>query len=512
MPTGGGKTLASLAFALEHAVRHGMTRVIHVSPFTSIIEQTAAVFRQALSTEDDVLEHHASFDWEAAEGQGVDGGEGADALGRLRRSAENWDAPIVVTTSVQFFESLYAARTSACRKLHNIANSVIVLDEAQSLPIGLLRPCMAALDELQRNYGATVVLCTATQPALREKDGFTRGFQIGDDRELAPDPARLYAQLRRVRVENLAEPIADAVIAERFAEQPQMLCIVNSRSHARALFEAIAHLPGAAHLTTLMCPRHRRAVLAKVRDRLTDRQPVRLVSTSLIEAGVDIDFPEVWRAAAGLESIAQAAGRCNREGKAPLGRTVVFEPRDAAPPRELKEAWQATGAILRKSGGADQDLLGLDAVRDYFGELYWRKGEAALDAAMVGGYRGILPAIAERKDDARFPFASIAEAFKMIDEVMAPVIVPYDDEARATLDRIAAMDRPLSPDLRRLQQYTVPIPPKARRYWLAAGVLRPVHCSLGEAMLRFDDLAHYDPETGVRLGDMWRRSAEDNCI
>ncbi|MGH7115744.1 MAG: CRISPR-associated endonuclease Cas3'' [Stellaceae bacterium] len=514
VPTGGGKTLASLSFALEHAVRHGLRRVVYVIPFTSIIEQTAQVFRKALNTRDDVLEHHASFDWERAEEARRDDGEGADGLAKLRRAAENWDVPIVVATAVQFFESLFAARTSRCRKLHNLAGSVIVLDEAQTLPLPLLRPCMAALQELTANYNTSVVLCTATQPALRQQDGFEHGFPIDHTRELAPEPKALYARLKRVKVEHPTGPVTDETIAARFAEQPQqqMLCIVNSRAHARALFEAIRELPGAAHLTTLMCPRHRRIELAKLRGRLKRKGPVRLVATSLIEAGVDIDFPEVWRAAAGLDSIAQAAGRCNREGQAALGRTVVFEPAEAKPPAALKAFWQTARPVLRRH----DDPLTLDAIWDYFRELYWQKGEMAFDTVPIDGRPGILPAIAERATDARFPFASIAAAFRMIDDIMEPVVVPWrsdaeDHDAESVLNRIAAMDRPLARDLRQLQQYTVPIPPRARREWLAAGVLRPVHPALGAALLRFEDLAHYEPMTGVQL-DPDLRSPEANII
>jgi CRISPR-associated endonuclease/helicase Cas3 len=190
-----------------------------------------------------------------------------------------------------------------------------VLDEAQTLPVPLLKPCLAALDELQRNYGASIVLCTATQPALRKQDEFPAGLDIPNDRELAPDPPALYAALKRVVVEQRPGPTDDGVVASGFAAQPQMMCIVNSRAHAYDLFQRIRALDGAVHLTTLMCPRHRRAVLDRVRQQLRDGEPVRLVATSLIEAGVDIDFPEVWRAMAGLDQIAQAAGRCNREGK-----------------------------------------------------------------------------------------------------------------------------------------------------------------------------------------------------
>jgi len=517
VPTGGGKTLASLSFALEHAVRHGMDRVIYVIPYTSIIEQTAEVFRTALDTRADVLEHHASFDWERAAGaQGVAGAddEGPAGIEKLRRAAENWDVPIVVTTAVQFFESLFASRPSRCRKLHNLARAAIVLDEAQTLPLHLLRPCMAALDELCANYGASVVLCTATQPALREKDGFGSGFKIGDDRELAPDPRALYAELERVSVEVLAEPATDAAVAARFAGQPQMLCIVNSRGHARMLFEAIHDLPGATHLTTLMCQRHRQAVLHGVRDRLRSGAPVRLVATSLIEAGVDVDFPEVWRAVAGLDSIAQAAGRCNREGRLQVGRVVVFAPADAKPPRALEAFWQAARLVERKHRGK---LLGLDAIEAYFRELYWQKGEAALDAVDVDGRRGVLVAIKDRANDLDFPFRSIAEAFRLIDDVMEPVIVPWrtdaaDDDADRLLRAIRGMERPRAADLRRLQQYTVSIPRKARDTWLAMGALKQVHPALGESLLRFEDLAHYRPDTGLDLGDIGLRAAESNII
>ena len=315
VPTGGGKTLTSLSFALEHAVHHGLRRVVYVIPYTSIIEQTADVFRKAVGTPNAVLEHHASFDWEgAASSLEWEGGQGRDAIARLRRAAENWDAPLVVTTAVQFFESLFAARTSRCRKLHNLAQSVIVLDEAQSLPLRLLHPCLAALDELGRSYGASVVLCTATQPAVRRaEDGFAAGLDLPTDRELAPDPPALYAKLRRQRIERLPSPVHDAELAERFAEQPSMLCIVNSRRHAWDLYGLIRHQAGAVHLSTYMCPRHRSLLLDTIKTRLRERLPVRLVSTSLVEAGVDFSFPEVWRAEAGTR-FGGAGGRSLQPG------------------------------------------------------------------------------------------------------------------------------------------------------------------------------------------------------
>ncbi len=270
VPTGGGKTLASLSFALEHAIRHNLRRVVYVIPFTSIIEQTAEVFRIALGTTNDILEHHASFDWEAAARVSDSDSEGQDGIDKLRRASENWDAPIIVTTAVQFFESLFANRRSRCRKLHNLARSVIILDEAQTLPLPLLRPCLAALDELARNYGASVVLCTATQPAIRCQDGFADGLDIPCDHELAPDPPALYAKLRRAVVEQAGE-VTDEALADRFALAPQMLCIVSTRAHASALFGRIRDLPGAVHLTTLMVPRHRRAVLKQIRTDLKNK-------------------------------------------------------------------------------------------------------------------------------------------------------------------------------------------------------------------------------------------------
>lgn len=528
VPTGGGKTLTSLAFALEHAKRHGLERVIYVIPYTSIIEQTAAVFRRALATDEAVLEHHASFDWEAMRRPEPSDDEGLKGPDRLRQASENWDAPIVVTTAVQFFESLFANRPSRCRKLHNIANAVVILDEAQTLPLRLLRPCMAALDELAAYYRTSIVLCTATQPALRRMDGFTDaplsrphaqrkiGFDIGNDRELAPDPIALAAALKRVEISYRPGRTTDAEIVERFAGQLQMLCIVNSRRHARALFELVRGHPqaseGVYHLTTLMCPTHRRKVLAEVRDRLATGLPVRVVSTSLLEAGVDVDFPEVWRALAGLDSIAQAAGRCNREGRLSYGQVVVFEPDQVRPPRDLEPAIEATKAVFR----AGLDPLSLEGMTAYFKELYWLRGAESMDAATLEGrVWPILDAIAEgvtSRHEFTFDFESIARAFRIIEDEQATVIVPFDADAERLLKRIGGAPFPLAEELRRLQQYTVAIPPRDRERWLASSVLRRVHDRLGEDLLCFADLAHYRSDTGVDLWEPERRMASSNII
>ncbi len=513
VPTGGGKTLASLAFALDHARRHGLRRVIYVIPFTSIVEQTASVFRDALDTRTDVLEHHSGFDWERglpADDPRADPGA-RDALAKLRRAAENWDAPIVVTTAVQFYESLFAHRPSRCRKLHNLAGSVIVLDEAQTLPLPVLRPCLAALRELAANYRARVGLCTATLPALRVQDGFAAGLEIDDTRELAPDPPALYRALRRVRVEVRPGKVTDAELAARFAEQPQMLAIVGNRAHAQALFAAIRTQPGAVHLSTLMCGRHRRKALAEARARLEGGRPVRIVSTSLIEAGVDISFPEVWRAVGGLDSIAQAAGRCNRNGLLAEGRVVVFEPAEAKVPHALEQFWQATRVVLRHHAG---DLLAPEAITAYFQTLYGQRetgNPAALDATLIEDQPGVLPALARHAKDDAFPFRDIGETFRLIDQEMPPVLVPYDEEAERLLAALAAAERPTGRLIRALQPYVVTIPRGLHDRWLAQGVLRAAHPAAGEALLRLEDRALYDEAVGLRIDAPEWRGAENNA-
>lgn len=417
VPTGGGKTLTSLGFALDHARAHGLDRVIHVIPYTSIVEQTADVFGQVLGP-DQVVEHHSSFDWD-----GIDDDED---LKRLRRVTRNWDAPIIVTTAVQFFESLFAARKRRCAKLHNLARAVIVIDEAQTMPRKLLRPCLAAIRELTRHYGATVVLSTATQPVLTRQAGLDVPEALEDVRELAPDPRRLYAELRRTRVTD-AGPQDDAALLDRITRAPQVLAIVNNRRHARSLYDRLSGLPGACHLSTAMTPQHRRHVLAEVRALLADRLPVRLISTSLVEAGVDVDFPLVLRAAAGIDSIAQAAGRCNREGRLrEPGEVVVFTPtaEGATPPEEVAQMAEIGARIL---AAHKDDPLSEAAVGDYFRALLWCQGEDALDAARVdpdgNPTTGIMKEIAASGDSLTFRFEKIAQAFRMIDDRQAPVIV-----------------------------------------------------------------------------------------
>jgi CRISPR-associated endonuclease/helicase Cas3 len=499
VPTGGGKTLASLSFALEHAAEHRLERVIYVAPYTSIIEQTAQVFTGALG-EGDVLEHHSGFDWDKIEDKA--GETDADGLKKLRHASENWDVPVVVTTAVQFFESLFAARPGACRKLHNIARSVIVLDEAQTLPVPVLRPCLAALEELTLNYGASVVLCTATQPAWRRMDEALplhkhqpQGFDIGPERELAPNPEALFAALKRVRVEVMPAPVEDTAIATRFAAQAQMLCIVNTRAHAKELFGLIAPLPGARHLTTLMCAAHRRQVLAEIRDDLAQGRPARLVATSLIEAGVDVDFAEVWRAETGLDSVAQAAGRCNREGKRESGRVVVFTPAVQRLPKGMIAFRDAARLPLQMP-----EPLGLEAVQAYFKELYFNRGYEALDALEIDQLRGVLPAIGRARLD--IPFAAIAEAFHLIDDKMRSVIVDWEGGATAALEALRHAPVPPRGTLRKLQQYAVPVPEAMWRTLRSNGGIQPVKPEVyGERFMVVMSDGLYDKASGLRVED-----------
>ncbi|WP_197274564.1 CRISPR-associated helicase Cas3' [Novosphingobium sp. AAP83] len=519
VPTGGGKTLTSLAFALDHAIAHGLDRIVYVIPYTSIIEQTAQVFRDALGNDGDVLEHHSAVEWDPKGDEQLDD-EGKEGLKKLRRDAENWDVRIVVTTSVQFFESLFAARTSACRKLHNLAKSVIILDEAQTLPLPLLRPCMAAIETLATGYGASVVLCTATQPALRKQDGFEwKGLE--NVRELAPDPDDLYRQLKRVRVAIAPEPVSDDALAEQMRAQEQVLCIVNSRPHARDLFARIKDAPGARHLTTLMCPLHRRAALAQIRQDLKDQKPVRLIATSLIEAGVDVDFPTVWRAMTGLDSIAQAAGRCNREGLRAEGIVNVFRPDEVGgrkPPPAIEQFAAATREVLRTHG---DDPLGLEAIKAYFAQVYWSKGPDQLDAAILGDKpnqtQGILSAIEDTASALNFPFAEIASAFRFVDDTMQPVIVPYHAEGplepvESLINSLRFVERP-GAIARKLALYSVPVPRNKCNDLISSGAARYVEPEkFADQFVLLENFELYSSKSGLDWQDTTFRSSESNII
>jgi CRISPR-associated endonuclease/helicase Cas3/CRISPR-associated endonuclease Cas3-HD len=442
VPTGGGKTLSSMGFALEQVKRNNLKRIFYVIPYTSIIEQNAKVFRDIFGWQN-VLEHHSNFDPRTVETDELDIGKES-----LRLATENWDMPIVVTTNVQFFESLFSNKRSRCRKLHSLAKSVIILDEAQMLPTGLLLPCLAALSELVRNYGATVVICTATQPRL--------GDLLDENvrpREIMPSPDRLYEAFKRVRVTPL-DPMSDADLSARLKDHRQALCIVNTRTHAKKLYEALKDSGNCYHLSARMCPVHRRKKIAEIKSRLKSGDDCRVISTQLIEAGVDIDFPVVYRTMTGIDSVAQAAGRCNREGKLPAGEVFIFK---STEPHGKATSWQSLVAEIGEItlAGSD-DPLSLQTVAEYFQRLYHYKADGGLDE------KKILQQIEERAGEFAFPFEEIANEFQIIEEGTKDVIIPFDDHARSTIDRLRRAEFPWR-FVRDLQGYSISIYPNEFR-------------------------------------------------
>ena len=438
VPTGGGKTLSSLNFALRHALTHGKRRIIYVIPFTSIIEQNAEVFRELLAPlgENAVLEHHSNLSPD-------------QETEASRLAAENWDAPIIVTTAVQFYESLYASKTSRSRKLHNIANAVVILDEAQCLPVDYLKPCLRVLQELSTHYNTTTVLCTATQPAVAKSSDFLIGFE--NPTEIIQDTDKLFSDLDRVRV-RYRGTLDDPTIANELSAAPQTLCIVNTRKHARKLYEALSGSPEENfHLSTLMCPQHRLQVLATIRQRLKDSQPVRLVSTQLIEAGVDVDFPLVYRSMAGLDSIAQAAGRCNREGKLATGETHVFHSEHTRSERYFAQTAGIGHEILDLH---QSDPLSTTAVQAYFTKYYHQQKSRWDSKDILGDFK-----MTDSKElPLLFNYQTAAEKFRLIEKNQIPVIIPWDDEAKKLRETLLNESIPLNRKLLRgLQRYTVQI-------------------------------------------------------
>ncbi len=470
VPTGGGKTIASLAFALAHARAHGLKRVVYVIPYTSIIEQTAQVFGDILGPHN-VLEHHSNVDFDGRDSPETD---------MLRLAAENWDVPVVVTTSVQFFESLFGNRSGRCRKLHNLAKSVVIFDEAQMLPVDLLRPCIEAIRALVQHCHTTAVLCTATQPSVvttsvqffeslfgnrsgrcRKLHNLAKSVVIFDEAqmlpvdllrpcieairalvqhchttavlctatqpsleklfppdtpitELCPDTQQLYELFRRTTICDLGR-LEQEQLAQRLAGHSQVLCIVNSRKLAQQIY---LQLPpeGSFHLSTLMTPDHRRQVLKEIRQRLQDKAgpPCRVVATSLIEAGVDVDFPAVYRQEAGLDSIIQAAGRCNREGRhRPEESEVYVFSLGARNPDQIGQ----NIAILHEVQRCYRDIAAPDAIRAYFDQLHDLKGDALDKKQLIPKLR-------------RLAVAEAARACKLIESDTRTVVIPRNAQAR----------------------------------------------------------------------------------
>lgn len=412
VPTGGGKTVSSLAFALQHARKHQLDRVIYVIPYTSIIEQNAQVFKEILG-DGNVLEDHCNVVY-----------EDPDKLNKIQLAAENWDCPVVVTTNVQFFESLFSNKSTKCRKLHNMADSVIIFDEAQMLPVNYLKPCIQAISELVYNYHSTVVLCTATQPSLQSF--FPTQMNAA---EICPRVQEQYDFFRRTVFRNVGE-IAEAELTEQLKEHTQVLCILNSRKGVQRIFGMLQEEEGTYHLSTFMYPRHRKKLLTIIRDRLDKGLPCRLIATSLVEAGVDFDFPSVFRELAGVDSMIQAAGRCNREGRRQKETcvTTIFTLDKAEEnhiPQSLKLPVSVSGQVAEKY----DDIASLEAIADYFNRLYHFRGEG-LDAG------NIVEQMEEGRRSMLFPFATVAKQFRLIENDTITILIDREPEAQLLAERI----------------------------------------------------------------------------
>jgi CRISPR-associated endonuclease/helicase Cas3 len=459
VPTGGGKTLSSMGWALEHAIKYNKSRIIFAIPYTSIITQTVQVYREIFG-DTDVIEHHSNID------------EEADSQER-KLATENWDAPVIVTTNVQLFESLFANRTSRCRKLHNIVNSIIILDEAQMLPPEFLKPILSALKGLVENFSVSVLFSTATQPALTGTIGSGQNafkeIEPNTVREIVPGYLQLVNELNRVQVQmpEDANQLTELVeIAKELQEYNQVLCIVNTRKECRELYNLMPE--ETIHLSRLMCSAHIMNTIAEIKLLLKNGEPVRVISTQLIEAGVDVDFPDVYRALTGLDSIAQSAGRCNREGKlnneGKLGLTKVFCTAKGTPPGLMRKGADTLKELLHLYKG--KDFLDTNMFQQYFSLFYGKvqnfdkpriKSQLWQDATQM-----------------KFQFATVARDFRLIDDKGAQsILVEYTEGA--DLIRLLKRKGPEPWLMRKLQRYSVSVNAHDFEEIRKAGLIEQVH-------------------------------------
>ena len=465
VPTGGGKTVASLAFALRHAVHNNMDRIIYVIPYTSIIEQNAQIFRSILGDEN-VLESHCNVDYGDSE-----------EWNPMKLAAENWDKPVVVTTNVQFFESLFGNKSSKCRKLHNIANSVIIFDEVQMLPADYLKPCIAMIEELVSSFGVSAVLCTATQPALQPF------FQSGISAyELCPRMEEQFAFFKRTTFQNL-DKISEEDLIEKLSGEYQALCIVNTKKKAQALYKALKG-QGVFHLSTSMYPKHRKRVLEEVRRCLNNGERCLVLSTSLVEAGVDLDFQSVYRQLAGIDSVIQAAGRCNREGKRSPEESNVYVFRFEEQERILGQRKQIEAAKTLVSEG--KDISALETIEEYFKFLYHLKSSELDKKNIMAQFKGI-----------KCNFPKVAEDFKMIENDTKTVFIPIEEEAQDLLQQLKYQGFTKT-SMRKAGQYSVTLYDDVIEKMEAAGMIELVAENIND-FYELKDKERYTEEFGLDL-------------
>lgn len=501
VPTGGGKTLSSMAFALEHAIVHNKKRIIMAIPYTSIIEQTAKVYKygtdndgeiekrikegKCLFGEENVLEHHCNFDFDKESESQI--------LEKQKLSTENWDTPIVVTTNVQLFESLFNAHSSSCRKLHNLVDSVIILDEAQMLPPEYLKSILSALQGLVKCFGVTVVLCTATQPALEGEIGSDTAQFSGIPENLITsiieNPAKLADQLKRVEINTdyAKEKMSGwQQVADKLCEFEQVLCIVQTRKDCRELHQLMPK--GTIHLSALMCAEERSDVIAEIKDKLRNDEPIRVISTQLVECGVDIDFPVVFRALAGMDSVAQSAGRCNREGKLKCGSVYLFRPPKDNPTGLLRKGADVTKELLELH---NYDLqLTPDIYKEYFTKYYKKLNDfdkCDFEGTMLNG-----------RHEAKFQFRTLSDNYHLIDNSFQTTVYVHYCSPKTGKDNLNLLNKLKSGDVskqlfRKLGRYSVNLPKKEIEELVKAGrIEQPLE---GVFMQSLDDEKLY--QTGL---------------
>lgn len=479
VPTGGGKTLSSLLCALRHAVKNDLQRVIIAIPYTSIIVQTAATLK-AIFGEDNVLEHHSSVEYDD---------EGNKELTRqLQLATENWDYPIVVTTNVRFFESLFSNKPSQCRKLHNIAKSVVILDEVQTLPLEFLQPIINTFKSLKNIFGTSFLFTTASQPIL---DGTIRGTNslnqfeaLPQIHEIIPAEARLHDKLRRVELEINNAPQTYDEVARQIAQHDRVLCIVNTRKDAKELFERLPQEGLTLHLSRMMYPAHVRQTIDTIKAALKDENQriIRVVATQLIEAGVDIDFPVVYRQEAGLDSILQAAGRCNREGKLDICKTHVFS---LSAEHQLPHGYISQANYARLNMVGEFDWFAPEAMRAYFGQLFARC--ESFDKKQIGS-------LLYKPNEMNFQEA--AEQFCLIEDETTSIFVQRDG-GRALVEDLKR-NGPSYPLMKKLSQYAVSVRQKDFQTLNDAGALEEIN---GIWVLSQESL--YDDKVGLITDNQW---------
>ena len=479
VPTGGGKTLSSLLWAMRHAVCHGMKRIIIAIPYTSIIVQTASILK-GIFGEENVLEHHSNAEFSAIKDI------------RLRHKAklatENWDYPIIVTTNVQLFESMFSNKPSDCRKLHNIANSVIILDEVHTLPTDFLQPIVDALKAYQTMFGASVLFTTASQPLL---DGLIEGCNpkaafhgIDSITEIMPHEYALHERLRRVELVIDETSSTYDEIVERISSHDKVLCIVNTRNDAREIYERLPKDGLTIHLSRMMCPKHVSRAIREIKQALSDSSEriVRVVATQLIEAGVDIDFPVVYRQEAGLDSVMQAAGRCNREGRMDMATTHVFS---------LSKEHSLYGSIVDANNAKlnmknVDDWFAPETMIEYFRQLYCRKETFDKKEIKYLLYK-----------PSEMCFEGASRVFRLIEEVGKTVFVNMDD-CLQLIERMKTEGINYSL-MRQLSQYSVNIHERDFLKLLSYRAIEEVI----ESIYVVNDRAQYDENIGLRLDNHW---------